>query len=53
MAYCFMHTEKIKSFSNMGARYRHNYRTVEVKNADKSLMDQNHEVIPLPSNENR
>ena len=52
MAYCFMHTEKIKSFSNMGARYRHNYRTVEVKNADKSLMDQNHEVIPLPSNEN-
>lgn len=36
----------------MGARYRHNYRTVEVKNADKSLMDQNHEVIPLPSNEN-
>lgn len=51
MAYCFMHTEKIKTFSNMGARYRHNYRTVDVKNADRSLIDQNHEVIPLPCKE--
>lgn len=50
MGYCFMHTEKVKTFSNMNARYRHNYRTVEVKNADRSLIDQNHEIIPLPCN---
>lgn len=52
MGYCFMHTSKIKSFSSLHGVYNHNYRKIEVSNADPGLSKYNDELIKLPVDEN-
>lgn len=52
MGYCFMSTQKIKSMGQLMAKYNHNYRQVEVDNADPNLANKNEELIKLPADEN-
>lgn len=52
MGYCFMHASKIKSFSSLHGVYNHNYRKIEVSNADPGLSKFNDELIKLPADEN-
>ena len=48
MSYCFMSIEKIKTGGALMSKYHHNYRLVEVENADASLRHLNEELIKLP-----
>lgn len=48
MAYCFMNIEKIKTSGALMSKYRHNYRLVNVENADRNLNHKNEELIKLP-----
>lgn len=48
MGYCFMSIEKIKSEGQLSSKYKHNYRTIEVENADLQLKYLNKELIKLP-----
>ena len=48
MSYCFMSIEKIKTGGALMAKYHHNYRLVEVENADASLKHRNEELVKLP-----
>lgn len=41
MGYCFMTTQKIKSLGSLSSKYIHNYRKVDVPNADPELIDKN------------
>lgn len=50
MGYCFMHIEKIKTFSKMQSAYQHNYRMKFVQNAIPELEDQNEELVKLDGN---
>lgn len=52
MGYCFVTTEKITTLGALTAKYNHNYRTVQVDNADPSLKHLNDEVLPLPLGQN-
>ena len=45
MAYAFMNISKLKSNSDFAKAYNHNYRLVEVPNADKELHFKNEELI--------
>ena len=45
--YCYMHIERVKSIRKMDAMYEHNYRTVMVLNADKTLSYENDELVSL------
>ena len=51
MGYCFVTTEKITTLGALTAKYNHNYRTVQVDNADPALKHLNDEVLQLPSDE--
>ena len=48
MSYCFMSIEKIKTGGALMSKYHHNYRLVDVENADASLRHLNEELIKLP-----
>lgn len=52
MSYCFMSTQKIKTLGQMTAKYNHNYRKIEIENADPSLADRNEELVKLGNKEN-
>lgn len=52
MGYCFVTTEKISTLGALTAKYNHNYRTVQVDNADPSLKHLNDEVLSLPRDQN-
>lgn len=45
MGYCFMTTQKIKSMGTLASKFNHNYRKVEVSNADPDLFDKNEELV--------
>lgn len=45
MGYCFFSTEKIKSFSAMAAKWKHNTRQYQPANADPTLSYLNKELI--------
>lgn len=45
--YAIMHIEKIKSAGALVARYNHDYRIADVKNADKSKEDQNEVLVAI------
>lgn len=47
MGYCFMSTSKIKTMGMLASKYNHNYRKVDVANADRDLADKNEELVPL------
>lgn len=47
MGYCFMSTSKIKTRGTLASKYNHNYRKVDVANADRDLADKNEELVPL------
>ena len=51
MGYCFVTTEKITTLGALTEKYNHNYRTVQVDNADPALKHLNDEVLQLPSDE--
>lgn len=46
-SFCFMSIEKIKSFNVCLGKYKHNYREIEVSNADKNKENLNQELISL------
>ena len=46
-AYCFMSTEKIKSFDAFGRKMNHNYRLTNVPNADPDRICDNEELIKM------
>lgn len=48
MSYCFMSIEKVKTGGSLMSKYNHNYRLVNVENADPSKKDLNEELIQLP-----
>lgn len=48
MAYCFMTMQKIKSIGALSAKYNHNFRVADVKNAAPELSHLNEELIRLP-----
>ncbi len=52
MGYCFMTTEKVKTLGALKSKFKHNYRTILVDNADPELMHLNEELISLPKDEN-
>ena len=52
MGYCFVTTEKITTLGALTAKYNHNYRMVQVDNADPALKHLNDEVLQLPTDEN-
>lgn len=52
MGYCFVTTEKITTLGALTAKYNHNYRMVQVDNADPTLKHLNDEILPLPTDEN-
>lgn len=52
MGMCFMDVQKVKTLGELSSKYKHNYRVADVKNADKSLLDKNEELIPLPQGQN-
>ena len=39
MGYCFMTIEKIKNTKQLVAKYKHNFREIEVSNANKDKKD--------------
>ena len=47
MGYCFMTLEKIKTFGQCIGKYKHNYREIEVGNADSSKSHLNEELVSL------
>ena len=47
MGYSFMRFEKIKSLKGLSQAYKHNYRTMDVPNADKNLQNENEELVSL------
>lgn len=47
MGKCFMTLEKIKNFNQMSGKYKHNYREIEVLNADPDKKDLNEELVSL------
>lgn len=47
MGYCFMSTTKIKTMGTLASKYNHNYRKVNVANADPSLIYKNEELVPM------
>ena len=47
MGYSFMTIEKIKNIRQMNAKYKHNYREMEVINADSSKKELNDEMVSL------
>ena len=47
MGYCFMTLEKIKNFNQMAGKYSHNYRKIDVLNADPDKAHLNEELISL------
>lgn len=51
MGYCFVTTEKITTLGALTAKYNHNYRTVQVDNADPTLKHLNDEALQLPTDE--
>lgn len=51
MGYCFMSIQKIKTKGGLMSKYNHNYRQVDVDNADKELAYLNDEIIKLPTDE--
>lgn len=48
MAYCFMTMQKVKSLGALGAKFNHNFRIADVKNAAPELSHLNDELIKLP-----
>lgn len=48
MGYCFMSIDKLHSLGELTAKYNHNYRKIEVENADPSLSKNNQELVKLP-----
>lgn len=52
MGMCFMDVQKLKTLGELSSKYKHNYRIADVKNADKSLLEKNEELIPLPQGQN-
>lgn len=53
MGYCFMHIGKIKTFGELQAHYVHNYREVEVSNADPNKEFENEELVMMPVRQGR
>ena len=47
MGYCFMTFEKIRTKASMTNKYNHNYREMEVLNADPSMAHLNEELVSL------
>lgn len=47
MGYSFMTLEKIKNTRQMGGKYKHNYREIDVSNADPDKKDLNEELVSL------
>ncbi|WP_373262266.1 MobV family relaxase [Hungatella hathewayi] len=47
MGYCFMTLEKIKNTNQMIAKYKHNYRKIDVLNADPEQSYLNEELVKL------
>lgn len=47
MGKCFMTLEKIKNYNQMSGKYKHNYREIEVLNADPDKKDLNEELVSL------
>lgn len=47
MSYAFMTTEKVKTISALKSKMNHNYRKVEVVNADPNREHWNEEIIPM------
>ena len=47
MGYCFMTFEKIKTRQQLSAKWRHNYREMQVSNADPSKKDLNEELVSM------
>lgn len=45
MGYCFMTTQKIKSMGTLAAKHHHNFREVEIANADPDLQYRNEELL--------
>lgn len=45
MGYCFMTTQKIKTLGALGSKFKHNYRKINVENADPSLFYLNDSLI--------
>lgn len=48
MGYCFMTIDKIHSLGELTAKYNHNYRKIQVDNADPRLSKNNEELVHLP-----
>lgn len=48
MGYCFMSIDKIKTGGKLRAKYNHNYRMVDVSNADPDKKHLNEELVSLP-----
>lgn len=53
MGYCFMSTQKIKTMGSLASKYNHNYRKVEVSNADPELYSRNQELLSLQGPDGR
>ena len=51
MGYCFMRFEKIKTSTGFSGKYAHNFRTMDVPNANPSLQHLNEELIKMPKGE--
>lgn len=47
MGKCFMTIEKIKTDASLAGKYRHNYRKIDVPNADPELSHLNEELVSL------
>ena len=47
MGYSFMTLEKIKNMNQIIGKYKHNYREIDVLNADPSKKDLNEELVKL------
>ena len=47
MGYCFMTLEKIKNTNQLIAKYKHNYRKMDVLNADPEMSYLNDELVKL------
>lgn len=45
MGYCFMSTSKIKTMGTLASKYNHNYRKVDVANADRDLTDNDEALL--------
>ena len=51
MGYCFMAFEKIKTSKEFSGKFSHNFRTMDVPNADSKLYYLNEELIKMPEGE--